>query len=120
MKKLKIAITLLAFNSLIFSTGEIGDLYFYKVTPGMYEEARDLLEEGRELGAETGMNVIIHTQTFGRGGEQVLSWFEIYDDYAQRAKTRYSSDKWNTYIDKFNKSKALVATKSYQMISLDP
>ena len=78
------------------------------------------MEEGRKLGEETDMNVIIHAQSFGRGGEQVLSWFEIYDDYAQRAKTRYASDKWNAYIDKFNKSEALVATRSYQMISLDP
>ena len=34
MKKFKLGIALLAFNSLIFSTGEFGDLYFYKVTPG--------------------------------------------------------------------------------------
>jgi hypothetical protein len=120
MKKLNLIITLLIFNSYIFATGEIGDLYFYKVTPGKYQEARDLLEEGRKIGEETDMNVIIHAQSFGRGGEQVLSWFEIYDDYAQRAKTRYTSDKWDAYIEKFNKSDALVATKSYQMISLDP
>jgi hypothetical protein len=107
MKKLNLIITLLIFNSYIFATGEIGDLYFYKVTPGKYQEARDLLEEGRKIGEETDMNVIIHAQSFGRGGEQVLSWFEIYDDYAQRAKTRYASDKWDAYIDKFNKSDAL-------------
>ena len=75
MKKLNLIITLLICNSYIFATGEIGDLYFYKVTPGKYQEARDLLEEGRKIGEETDMNVIIHAQSFGRGGEQVLSWF---------------------------------------------
>jgi len=67
MKKLNLIITLLIFNSYIFATGEIGDLYFYKVTPGKYQEARDLLEEGRKIGEETDMNVIIHAQSLGRG-----------------------------------------------------
>ena len=52
MKKFNLAVILIFFNSFIFSTGEIGDLYFYKVTPGKYQEARDLLEEGRKLGEE--------------------------------------------------------------------
>ena len=112
MKKIKLGIALLAFNSLIFSTGEIGDLYFYKVTPGKYEEARDLLIEGQKIGEETGMNIIIHSQSFGRGGDQILTWFEIYDDYSQRAKIRYASDKWSSFIEKFYKTDSLVATKS--------
>ena len=120
MKKFILGIGLIAFNSLIYSTGEIGDLYFYKVTPGKYEEARDLLIEGQKIGEETGMNIIIHSQSFGRGGDQILTWFEIYDDYSQRAKTRYASDKWASFIDKFYKTDSLVTTKSYQMISLDP
>ena len=120
MKKFILGIGLIAFNSLIYSTGEIGDLYFYKVTPGKYEEARDLLIEGQKIGEETGMNIIIHSQSFGRGGDQILTWFEIYDDYSQRAKTRYASDKWSSFIEKFYKTDSLVATKSYQMISLDP
>ena len=120
MKKFILGIGLIAFNSLIYSTGEIGDLYFYKVTPGKYEEARDLLIEGQKIGEETGMNIIIHSQSFGRGGDQILTWFEIYDDYSQRAKTRYASDKWASFIDKFYKTDSLVAIKSYQMISLDP
>ena len=68
MKKFILGIGSIAFNSLIYSTGEIGDLYFYKVTPGKYEEARDLLIEGQKIGEETGMNIIIHSQSFGRGG----------------------------------------------------
>ena len=120
MKKFILGIGLIAFNSLIYSTGEIGDLYFYKVTPGKYEEARDLLIEGQKIGEETGMNIIIHSQSFGRGGDQILTWFEIYDDYSQRAKIRYASDKWSPFIEKFYKTDSLVATKSYQMISLDP
>ena len=120
MKKLKLALILITFNSLVFSTGEIGDLYFYKVTPGMAAEANALMEEGRLLGQETGMNVIIHSQSFGRGGDNILSWFEIYDDYEQRAQTKYTSDKWNAYTEKFYASGALTATKSYQLIALDP
>ena len=79
-----------------------------------------MLIEGQKIGEETGMNIIIHSQSFGRGGDQILTWFEIYDDYSQRAKTRYASDKWASFIDKFYKTDSLVATKSYQMISLDP
>ena len=120
MKKLNLIITFLFFNSFVFSTGEIGDLYMYKVTPGKATEANALMEEGRLLGQETGMNVIIHSQSFGRGGDNILSWFELYEDYDQRAKTKYSSEKWDAYTEKFYASDALTATKSYQMISLDP
>ena len=120
MKRLKLMVALLFFNSYIFSTGEIGDLYMYKVTPGKADEANALMEEGRLLGEETGMNVIIHRQSFGRGGDNVLSWFELYENYDQRAKTKYSSEKWKTFAEKFFASDALTATRSYQLISLDP
>ena len=120
MKKFNLIMTFLFFNSLVFSTGEIGDLYMYKVTPGKTEEANALMEEGRLLGEETGMNVIIHRQSFGRGGDNVISWFELYEDYDQRAKTKYTSPKWKAFAEKFFSSDALTATKSYQMISLDP
>ena len=120
MKKFNLIVTFLFFNSLVFSTGEIGDLYMYKVTPGKTEEANALMEEGRLLGEETGMNVIIHRQSFGRGGDNVISWFELYEDYDQRAKTKYTSPKWEIFAEKFFSSDALTATKSYQMISLDP
>ena len=66
------------------------------------------------------MNVIIHRQSFGRGGDNVISWFELYEDYDQRAKTKYTSPKWKVFAEKFFTSDALTATKSYQMISLDP
>ena len=120
MKKFNLIVAFLFFNSLAFSTGEIGDLYMYKVTPGKAEEANALMEEGRLLGEETGMNVIIHRQSFGRGGDNVISWFELYEDYDQRAKTKYTSPKWKVFAEKFFTSDALTATKSYQMISLDP
>jgi len=120
MKKFNLIMVFLFFNSLVFSTGEIGDLYMYKVTPGKTEEANALMEEGRLLGEETGMNVIIHRQSFGRGGDNVISWFELYEDYDQRAKTKYTSPKWEVFAEKFFSSDALTATKSYQMISLDP
>jgi len=120
MKKFNLIAAFLFFNSLVFSTGEIGDLYMYKVTPGKTEEANALMEEGRLLGEETGMNVIIHRQSFGRGGDNVISWFELYEDYDQRAKNKYTSPKWKVFAEKFFTSDALTATKSYQMISLDP
>ena len=120
MKKFNLIMVFLFFNSLVFSTGEIGDLYMYKVTPGKTEEANALMEEGRLLGEETGMNVIIHRQSFGRGGDNVISWFELYEDYDQRAKNKYTSPKWKVFAEKFFTSDALTATKSYQMISLDP
>ena len=99
--------------------GQIADFYFYKITPGKNEEAYSLLSEATDLGDKTGMNIIAHQQSLGPGGEAVVSWIELYDDAADRAKTRYKGEEWAAYFEKWYAQTALRPLNSYSMTALD-
>jgi len=105
--------------SFVYATGEIGDLYFYKVTSGQEAQAQLLLAEGRALGAETGMVIIIHKQNFGDGGDSIFSWFELYENQLHRAETQYKDSRWAAYLGKFYRSTAITPVRSFTMTALD-
>ena len=97
----------------------IADIYFYKAKPGNYQEAADLMREGRDIGLANGQSVIVHQQNMGKGGEKIFVWVDFFENYTQRASQAYSNESWAPFIDKFNSQDILEPIKSYQMTSLD-
>ena len=95
------------------------DIYFYKAKPGKYQEAADLMREGRDLGLANGQSVIVHQQNMGKGGEKIFVWVDFFENYTQRASQAYSNESWAPFIKKFNSQDILEPIKSYQMTSLD-
>ena len=63
--KLKLLLVFLLWNSTVFSAG-YADAYFYKAKPGKYEEAADLMREGRDIGLANGQVVIVHQQNISK------------------------------------------------------
>ncbi len=97
----------------------IADIYFYKAKPGNYQEAADLMREGRDIGLANGQSVIVHQQNMGKGGEKIFVWVDFFENYTQRASQAYSNESWAPFIEKFNSQDILEPIKSYQMTSLD-
>ncbi len=111
-------VTLFMSFSLLKAEG-IADIYFYKAKPGKYQEAADLMREGRDLGLANGQSVIVHQQNMGKGGEKIFVWVDFFENYTQRASQAYSNESWAPFIKKFNSQDILEPIKSYQMTSLD-
>ena len=115
--KLKLLLVFLLWNSTVFSAG-YADAYFYKAKPGKYEEAADLMREGRDIGLANGQAVIVHQQNIGKGGEKMFLWVDFFNTYEDRARA-YTAEAWQPFLEKFNKQTILTPVKSYQMTSLD-
>ena len=114
---LKLLLVFLLWNSTVFSAG-YADAYFYKAKLGKYEEAADLMREGRDIGLANGQVVIVHQQNIGKGGEKMFLWVDFFNTYEDRAKA-YTAEAWQPFLEKFNKQTILMPVKSYQMTSLD-
>ena len=71
-------VTLFMSFSLLKAEG-IADIYFYKAKPGKYQEAADLMREGRDLGLANGQSVIVHQQNMGKGGEKIFVWVDFFE-----------------------------------------
>ena len=115
--KLKLLLVFLLWNSTVFSAG-YADAYFYKAKPGKYEEAADLMREGRDIGLANGQVVIVHQQNIGKGGEKMFLWVDFFNTYEDRARA-YTAEAWQPFLEKFNQQTILMPVKSYQMTSLD-
>ena len=100
----KLIISMLSFLSLSLSLSLYAieaDVWVYEIDVEKITEAEELFRGAIKVGQEVGQNVGVGMQQIGRGGDLIVRWYDFYESPSQRAKTRYSSPKWDKYVQKF-------------------
>ena len=92
------------------------DVWVYEIDVEKITEAEELFRGAIKVGQEVGQNVGVGMQQIGRGGDLIVRWYDFYESPSQRAKTRYSSPKWDKYVQMFWDSEVVKSNpRNYQM-----
>ena len=119
----KLIISMFSFLSLSLSLSLYAieaDVWVYEIDVEKITEAEELFRGAIKVGQEVGQNVGVGMQQIGRGGDLIVRWYDFYESPSQRAKTRYSSPKWDKYVQMFWDSEAVKSNpRNYQMTLID-
>ena len=121
MKQLKIAIISVFCVSVSVNLYSIeADVWVYEIGTNKIMDAEPLFKEAMIIGQETGQNVGIGIQQIGKGGDLVVRWYDFYESPTKRAATKYTSPKWDKFIEKFWASKVIKRNpRNYHMTLID-
>ena len=111
----RLAISIMSFLSLSLTLNLYAieaDVWVYEIDVEEITQAEDLFREAIKIGQEVGQNVGVGMQQIGRGGDLIVRWYDFYESPSQRAKTRYSSPKWDQYVQKFWDSEVVKETEN--------